>query len=398
MRIAFLTSEYVTESLFYGGLANYLYNVAVSLKKRGHDVEIFTASDKNKTIVHHEIVVHQIKSNSFWQRKLKAFFKHRLKILLNSTFDNIFLSYKINKQFQKTHQQKPFDIVQASSYKSVGFFIIRNKQTPIVTRVTSFETKIRVIYGWNLNLDNALSEWMEFFQMRNSNGLYAPSKLLAQLIPTYDPIRIDVINPPFFPVSLANLDESIYNQNLLNVSYLLFYGWISELKGVNFIWENLPEIFEQNEEIHFAFVGSGATPEINDSLKKYSHRIHVFEPLQHAQLFTVILNAKALVLPSKFDNLPNTCREAMYLKKVVVGTYGASFDEMIDHEKNGFLIHYGNNSELCQTINRICLMSQNELDEIGQNAHETILQKFNPEKQVIELENYFLKIIEAEKK
>ena len=42
-------------------------------------------------------------------------------------------------------------------------------------------------------------------------------------------------------------------------------------------------------------------------------------------------------LPSKVDNLPNTCLEAMALKRVVIGSRtAASFDQLISDGVNGF--------------------------------------------------------------
>jgi hypothetical protein len=60
LRIAFLTPEYVTESNFDGGLANYLHRVARGMKQHGHDVEIFTRSDQNDTISHDGILVNRV--------------------------------------------------------------------------------------------------------------------------------------------------------------------------------------------------------------------------------------------------------------------------------------------------------------------------------------------------
>src|ERR1051326_7456438 len=46
----------------------------------------------------------------------------------------------------------------------------------------------------------------------------------------------------------------------------------------------------------------------------------------------------SVVLPSLIDNLPNSCLEAMGLGRVVIGTKGTSFEELITDEANGFLI------------------------------------------------------------
>jgi hypothetical protein len=51
MRIAFLTSEFISEKeSFDGGLSNYLYKVALELLKNGHNPIIVVVSKKNELI------------------------------------------------------------------------------------------------------------------------------------------------------------------------------------------------------------------------------------------------------------------------------------------------------------------------------------------------------------
>lgn len=45
MRIAFLTTEFVNESNFSGGLANYLLRVCLGLKELGHKPKVFVITD-----------------------------------------------------------------------------------------------------------------------------------------------------------------------------------------------------------------------------------------------------------------------------------------------------------------------------------------------------------------
>ncbi len=44
-----------------------------------------------------------------------------------------------------------------------------------------------------------------------------------------------------------------------------------------------------------------------------------------------------LFLPSRIDNLTNTCIESMALGKVVIGTQGAIFEQLIEDGVNCFL-------------------------------------------------------------
>ncbi len=59
--------------------------------------------------------------------------------------------------------------------------------------------------------------------------------------------------------------------------------------------------------------------------------------LPHAQLLPIIEHASAVVLPSRIDNFPNTCLEAMACGKIVIGTRGTSFEQLIDDGISSFV-------------------------------------------------------------
>ena len=61
MRIAFVTTEYITEPLFAGGLANYTYRVARALRELGHDVEVFVPGKPEASFEHNGVAVHRLK-------------------------------------------------------------------------------------------------------------------------------------------------------------------------------------------------------------------------------------------------------------------------------------------------------------------------------------------------
>jgi glycosyltransferase involved in cell wall biosynthesis len=68
-----------------------------------------------------------------------------------------------------------------------------------------------------------------------------------------------------------------------------------------------------------------------------AERLIVLERMPHRQLYPVIAGAHLVVLPSLIENLPNACLEAMGLGKVVIGTSGTGFDELISEERRDFL-------------------------------------------------------------
>src|SRR5205814_5838002 len=108
----------------------------------------------------------------------------------------------------------------------------------------------------------------------------------------------------------------------------------------------LPRFLEQHPDAYAVFVGRDMETELGSSMaafarthcSRFADRLILLENLRHTQLYPVIDGAHLVALPSLMDNLPNSCLEAMALGKVVVGTNGTSFDELITDGVNGFLV------------------------------------------------------------
>lgn len=379
MRIALITPEYVTENNFDGGLANYVHRAAVALRNAGHEVEIFTSSHSNGRILHKEIVVHRVNHDTFFHRFLKRVTGDRLA----TTMHILFRSYYLARRFLAVHHQNGFNIVQASSFWAPGLFI----KEPLVTRISSFEPILREVSGIPYRFDNAVAEWLELVQMRRSKAVYAPSRFLAQAVRKFQSLQVDVVPPPFTPPEIKD-DDSICRSKLGNLRYLLFFGSICKLKGIEVVWRNLPIIFSDNSDIHFVFVGKGELPPLSEDLMPFRERIHALGPMRHENLFPIIRNSTAVVLPSIFDNLPNACLESMFLEKVVIGTRGASFDEMIDDGVTGYLFDHDDQTGFRMAVSRVCQSSEGELAAVGRRAKLSILKNFDAESRIQELVQY----------
>jgi glycosyltransferase involved in cell wall biosynthesis len=100
------------------------------------------------------------------------------------------------------------------------------------------------------------------------------------------------------------------------------------------------------------------------------------------------------VLPSLADNLPNALLESMGLGKVVVGTKGSSFDEVIEDGKDGFLVDAGNVNKLAEKIIEVWKMQDIKPIEQAASAKS---RDFRPETVISELVKYYEMIINKER-
>lgn len=139
-----------------------------------------------------------------------------------------------------------------------------------------------------------------------------------------------VIESPFVPFS-GELDPAIYHEHLSTRRYLLFFGTVGLLKGVKCLAEILEPLLSRHKDLFFVFVGKegryGGRPMleyVRAQAGEHDDRVLHFDRMSHASLYPIIDHAEAVVLPSRIDNFPNACIEAMSRGKIIVGTRGAS--------------------------------------------------------------------------
>ncbi len=400
MRIAYLTTEFITEPNFSGGLSNYLGRITPFLANLGHDVHVIVFTENPSEIFEFNgVTIHRISvMDSQYQRFLK---------LVQKTFPtlafchvlHIAMNWRAYQVVRKIHKERPFDIIQVPHMGGYGIFLALRLLSPITMRASGYQPA--------LDRCSEVSEISPFdhseyaftsTQFGLIDHIFAPSQLVRDLLIREEKLpHVEVIRTPFFDEKVE-WDYGSFETHLSGKTYALFFGGLQIYKGVLEIVDALPEIFDEAPDFTMVFVGSDHKTAVGDSMEhyirsalpSYQDRIVILDALPHAQLFPIIDGAKLVLMPSRIDNMPNTLLEAMSLGKPVIGTIGASLDEFITDGENGFLVPINDSRALATKV--IESWNRRDLDRIGQAAKMKI-EEFAPEKTVEELLSYYRRVI-----
>ncbi len=393
MKIAFLTTEFVTEPSFAGGLANYLFRLCLALKELGHNPTVFVRSDREQTIQYRGIEIHRVKLHTpLLIKLLDRFTLKNFSQPLSMISSAMALSQKLKKQ----HKKDPVDIVQSASYQATNLLV--DKHIPRVVRISSFEPLWRKAYEKPYNTAQKLIEWMEVRALKNADAVFAPSVLIADELKRSLNLNVEVIEPPFC-FDTTKFDRNIYDQNLRGKKYLLFFGTIGLMKGCKTIADMLETLLAGNPDLFFVFIGNESKYKgksmidyIRERAGSTCDRVLFFKPVRHEALYPIIKKAQAVILPSRIDNLPNTCLEAMSLGKIVIGTKGTSFEQMIEDGISVFLCVRDDPDSLLKRTENVLRLSESEKEQTAGNAKRRI-ERLNPEKAGKSLIEVYQKVI-----
>ncbi len=413
MNIAIVTSEFVSESSYDGGLANYTYRLAKSLIKLGHVPVIFVRSEIDETIIFDGIEVNRTDYRKYdkWIYDNNQYFFCWFYIGLKwrfykiwKVFEHLFGVLKIqsltlNKRLEEVSKNIKFDVIHYSHLGGVGYY--RIKDVPCVARLSSSTRLCQQYGGYGASDRTAMKqEKLEFKTLKKMDGIFGPSRMVAGVVGEEIDCHIEIIETPFVDETIPS-DYSLYEEYLKDKKYLLFFGTIGLIKGCGTIAEIIYDVLNEYPDLHFVFVGKtlhSLDPSLNmidfimRNAKEHVHRIIRFDKMSHSKLYPIIQHSLFCVLPSRVDNFPNTCIEAMAHGKIVIGTFHNGFEQLIDQDESGFLIEVDDHREHFNKIKKILSLPPEEKIRIENNALKRV-EQLKPEKVVVQLVEFYKKTI-----
>ncbi|MFH1233015.1 MAG: glycosyltransferase family 4 protein [Patescibacteria group bacterium] len=182
----------------------------------------------------------------------------------------------------------------------------------------------------------------------------------------------------------------ISNAKVSDKSYLLYFGRLSEEKGIDILLKAMEKI---EDNIKLKIVGVG--PE-EKNLKIKSVKLKVKKNIEFIgykygeELNNLIINAKAIIIPSiGLENMPMSMLESMALGKVVIASKIGGISEVIKDGVNGMLFSSGNSDSLATKINQLREININDMEK---NAIATI-KNFSSEEHYDNIINIYKKLI-----
>ncbi len=390
LKLAFITAYY-REDENCTGLASYYYNLATALADAGHQVFVITVKGiAGGTGDSNNLRCIAVKQNLYSQSTVTApSMKSVLGLAARMTF-----SFAAMRRVIKLDRKFALDLIIAPELFAQGLCTALWLKSKLVTRI---HTPSEVVDFYNQRYPSRwlgrLNGFPERLQVRLSRGIYAASPRLASEVARHwrmapDNIRIipNGIHCEWVRRSAGNYKRSI------PCRYMLYFGRLERRKGVSILATALAAVFAGDPDICMVFVGRdcGWKEKIMAENSRYSARIKFYDTLSKEHLFEIVLHSTLVILPSLFENFANTGLEAMALGKVVIGTTGTSFEDLITDGENGFLVPPGDAASLSAKI--LECLRRDDLDRIGENAYQHILQ-YDMSEVVKQHVNYFREIL-----
>lgn len=349
LRIAFLTPEFVTDKSACGGLASYVERITMALRAIGHEPEVFAIAQSPTVYDHKGVrVEHVTPSHNLAMWLLSRHWRGRLK--LSGTLKQHRDALGLAQALKRRHGDAPFDVLQTSDWGIGGYYVPKVPGRVHLMRCSWSRELYERHAGHESTIDNRMLKRCEWACMRRADIAYAPSRFIAEHLTQRTGVAVQVVRPPMLtappPRKLARED--------LPPRYMIHFGQLSDIKGTDVLAAALPMVWRQ--EPTFAMVWAGRESSVGmvqrfaAQWRPHERQVRYIGAVTRERLFSIVRKAEAAVAPSRCDNLPNTVIESLSLGVPVVGSDGASINELVTDGRNGRLAPIGNPQRLAEVL------------------------------------------------
>lgn len=191
---------------------------------------------------------------------------------------------------------------------------------------------------------------------KNANSIIAQTPEMKEEIVKYHFVDKKKITVFLNPIDRKLIDskieniESPFNTNYINV---VAAGRLTQQKGFDVLIKSFADVISENNKYRLHIIG-----EERDAKEELLHLIDKLNLKEYVSLLGFKSNpyqyfyyCDLYVLSSRWEGLPNTVLENLYLKKPIVSTRCIPFmNELIENGKNGILVEVENKKSLAEAI------------------------------------------------
>ena len=368
MHILFEENGFPCKNGWQGGAGTYVKIVADELIRNQHSVTIIMGEDpdvEEEYRIENGITIYPInyRSRFLWYISRLPI----IKIFYNS-LEYLYAGFIKYQLIKKIHDKMPIDLIEYSD--GGDFWQSIFKKIPYICHLhgPGFTVKRHLVNS--MKIREKIRRALECFFIANARLVVSPSKRMIQLVEDEYGRKFKNVKSIVYPLSEFKIPTERLSINSNKLKFFmsgrpdLTKGWIvllDAIKTVNISHKKQVDfILYGHEQIDLEY----RCPE-NVIIYPFSHRENVLKSIKTCDV---------AIVPSFFDNSPNSIYEAMAMGIPVIGSNVGGIPELVIHNKTGLLF---NNKSVLGLAKCILYFINNpdKVIELGNNAYDMIVAK-----------------------
>lgn len=393
-----ISREYPPSAYPQGGIGTYVVHVARLLAERGETVHVIGEQWKGAPLdrdVQGEgrLIVHRVPLDrplpnvadpSLDQQILDAMGK--------SEFPAQAFSWQVARLAELLVDQTDIDCIEAQDFEAPLYhFLLRRalglgprRQPPCFVHLHSPMQFICHHNDWDIGRRGHLTmKRLEDYVVLASDAALCPSRYLGRQVERHYGLAEGSIARIAYPRGDTPLLER--TPDTWEHGVIAYFGRMEPRKGV-FEWlDAAMSVARERPGLRFELIGSdspltgGGGQSVREALAQrippdLASSITLLDAMTRPRLFERLANARLAVVPSRWENFPNTCVEAMVTGLPVLASPEGGMAEMLEDGRTGWLARSVTPADLADALRRALDTPADTKAQMGQAAADAIRQ------------------------
>jgi glycosyltransferase involved in cell wall biosynthesis len=297
-------------------------------------------------------------------------------------------SWQASMLAERLVQEGAIDVIEAEDYEApLYFFLLRRalglgpeREPPCFIHLHSPTQLIARHNGRDIGLPEVVAaKRLEDYCIAAADALLCPSAYLARQAEVEYGLPAGSVH--VIPLPAGDTPELARDDSVWSTGSLVYLGRLERRKGVVEWLEAAIRLARERPDLHFDFVGanvldatrsSGAAvierlvpADVRRRFRFHGHR-------DRAGMLEILRGARIAVVPSRWENFPNSCVETMSSGLPVLATRAGGMVEMIEDGVSGWLTSSSGVEALEAGLRRALGTSPTRLAEMGVEAARRI--------------------------
>jgi glycosyltransferase involved in cell wall biosynthesis len=393
-----LCREYPPAPYPAGGIGTYARHIARLLAEAGETVHLIAqrwegAAERIATSIDGRLIVHRIALDEPIVRPGEDAAEQQsiLKLLMNSDCPTQVFSWQASRYAERLIEAEPIDVIEAQEWEAPLYYLQARRAVGLGPArrppcIVHLHSPTQMIFEFN-EWDQTLTDFkpltrLEAWSIRAADALLCPSHYLAgQVTQRFGllPGRIHVIPYPMgVETPVLPRAAEVWSRNAI-----CYVGRLELRKGVVEWVDAAVAVASTHPTVSFDFFGSdtsvgGGTGRSVLSLlqaripRDLKARFHFHGSRSREELLQALANVSLAVVPSRWENFPFTCIEAMSTGLPVLASPNGGMAEMIADNQSGWIASDGSAEALATALRRALATPATQRASMGANAAQAI--------------------------
>lgn len=363
MRIAILSYEFPPETGF-GGIGTYSWYQSRALARLGHDVHVFAGSLEPGT-THAEVDgvrVTRTLDPGPYEAAITAL-EHDGLPWAGNRLRTGFGAYRAVRQALEVED---FDMVEFPECGADGLFV--STLLPVRTCVRFHSPAALIMENYDADpRDIEATSIFEQVAINRADVRVASSRFLAAEVVEHLAVETPV-HPIPNGIDLEEFDGAPpidvaerFGLPTRDAVVVLFASRVEHRKGGDLLPEACEALLRARPDVHVVIAGSDddgvvenqVRPRLDALGSRYGERLHGLGRRSLPEVRALMTYADIFMLPTRWDNAPYACIEAMAAGLPVVASSIGGLPELIDHGRSGLLVPPGDAGALSTALLRL---------------------------------------------